>query len=59
MMERLNTQVFCTCISCLYTFEATAIPERCPDCGKPTVLKATDKEIDCYQKVHEEETKEA
>ncbi len=41
-----------TCEDCLYTFEATVKPERCPDCGKLMIREATEQEISWYQSVH-------
>ena len=28
-----------TCDACLYTFRAEKMPERCPDCGKESVMR--------------------
>lgn len=49
---------FCDC--CHYTFSATSLPDRCPDCGKqiyndkPAVRAATAKEVDEYVKIRKE-----
>ena len=41
--------MFFTCNKCRYTFEAADTTERCPDCGKIAVRKATDEEIKEYR----------
>ena len=47
--------MICTCKNCNYTFEAPAVPEQCPDCGKKwTVREATDEEKQWYQKIQAE-----
>ena len=43
-----------TCSSCRFTFSRVGEIENCPDCGKPYVREATDKEKDEYIKYHEE-----
>ena len=35
-----------TCDSCLFTFRRAGKLEDCPDCGKPALSEATDKEKD-------------
>ena len=39
-----------TCNSCRFTFRWTGNIENCPDCGKPAVREATEKEKDDYIK---------
>ena len=41
--------MFFTCNECKYTFVAEKTPERCPDCGKIAVRKATEEEIEEYK----------
>lgn len=41
--------MFFTCNECKYTFVSEKIPERCPDCGKIAIRKATDEEIAEYK----------
>ena len=42
--------MFFTCNKCKYTFEAADAPERCPDCGKIAIRKATGEEIAQYKR---------
>lgn len=42
------------CGDCLYTFEAEAFPERCPDCGRLSVREANSREIEAYRKTRAE-----
>lgn len=37
-----------TCKSCKFTFEYKGKCDRCPDCGKDTVMLANDKEREEY-----------
>jgi ssDNA-binding Zn-finger/Zn-ribbon topoisomerase 1 len=46
-----------TCGSCRFTFSRVSQVESCPDCGKPHVREATDKEKDDYNKFRDEEKK--
>ena len=39
-----------TCNHCRFTFRWTGEIETCPDCGKPAVREATEKEKDEYRK---------
>ena len=41
--------MFFTCNECKYTFVSEKTPERCPDCGKIAVRKATEEEIEEYK----------
>ena len=41
--------MFFTCNECKYTFETEKTPERCPDCGKIAVRKATEEKIEEYK----------
>jgi predicted amidophosphoribosyltransferase len=41
------------CNLCRFTFKRTGKIENCPDCGKPSVREATDKEIKEYIKNRE------
>ena len=41
-----------TCEDCLYTFEAAAKPERCPDCGKLMIREATEQETRWFLNAH-------
>lgn len=34
-----------TCDACRYTFESDKLPDRCPDCGKLQVRRASESEI--------------
>ena len=34
-----------TCDACRYTFELDKLPDRCPDCGKLQVRRASESEI--------------
>ena len=54
MRRRPHGMLF-TCEDCLYTFKADAKPERCPDCGKLLIRKATEAEIACFFQVHKAE----
>lgn len=45
----VSVTMFFTCNRCKYTFEAADVPERCPDCGKIAVRKATEEEIEEYK----------
>lgn len=45
----IGDTMFFTCNACKYTFEATDTPERCSDCGKIAVRKATKEEIKEYR----------
>ena len=49
-----------TCHQCLFTFRRTGTVENCPDCGKPTVREATDKEKEEFEKyrLEQEQSKE-
>lgn len=49
-MEDLTDSIF-ICEACRYTFIANADMERCPDCGKAKVRKASSKEIDEYKRI--------
>ena len=49
-MEDLEEPFF-TCEACRYTFIANEDVERCPDCGKLKVRKASSKEIDEYKRI--------
>ena len=42
----VSVTMFFTCNRCKYSFEAADVPERCPDCGKIAVRKATEEEIE-------------
>ena len=46
-----------TCHHCRFTFRRTGLVEICPDCGKPAVREATDKEKEEYKKNHAEREK--
>jgi len=39
-----------TCNACRFTFYRSGEVETCPDCGKPAVREATDKEKEEYRK---------
>ena len=39
-----------TCNSCRFTFRRSGEVENCPDCGKPNVREATEKEKAEYRK---------
>ena len=39
-----------TCGGCRFTFRRSGEIENCPDCGKPAVREATDKEKEEYRK---------
>ena len=39
-----------TCEKCRFTFRRSKEAETCPDCGKPAVREATEKEKDEYMK---------
>jgi uncharacterized Zn finger protein (UPF0148 family) len=39
-----------TCNSCHFTFRRSGKIEDCPDCGKPSVREATEKEKTEYKK---------
>lgn len=43
--------MICTCERCLYTFEISAQPEQCPDCGKHAVRAATTREISEFRRI--------
>ena len=45
----VSVTMFFTCNRCKYTFEVADAPERCPDCGKIAVRKATEEEIEEYK----------
>lgn len=49
-MEDLEESFF-TCEACRYTFIANEDVERCPDCGKVKVRKASAKAIDEYKRI--------
>lgn len=49
-MEDLEESFF-TCEACRYTVIANEDVERCPDCGKFKVRKASSKEIDEYKRI--------
>lgn len=49
-MEDLEESFF-TCEACRYTFIVNEDVERCPDCGKVKVRKASAKEIDEYKRI--------
>lgn len=51
MRRRPHGMLF-TCEDCLYTFEATVKPERCPDCGKLMIREATEQETRWFLSVH-------
>lgn len=38
-----------TCDACRYTFESDKLPDRCPDCGKLQVRRASKSEIYEYE----------
>ena len=38
-----------TCDACRYTFESDKLPDRCPDCGKLRVRRASKSEIYEYE----------
>jgi len=44
-----------TCNSCRFTFSRVGEVQSCPDCGKPSIREATDKEKEDYIKYREEE----
>lgn len=46
-----------TCSSCRFTFSRVGEVESCPDCGKPFIREATDKEKDEYKKYQNEREK--
>ena len=39
-----------TCNHCRFTFRRTGVVETCPDCGKPAVREATEREKAEYKK---------
>lgn len=41
--------MICTCIYCLFTFEAPELPTICPDCGKGPVRVASYDEQNQYE----------
>lgn len=45
---------YLTCEACRYTFVSDKDLIQCPDCGKPQVRKATEKEIDDYIRIRME-----
>ena len=45
--------MICTCVYCLYTFEADELPFSCPDCGKGPVRQATHDEKNEYAFFHQ------
>lgn len=49
-MENLEESFF-TCEACRFTFIANEDVERCPDCGKVKVRKASSKETDEYKRI--------
>ncbi len=53
--------MICTCthLDCYYVFEVDgrAIPEKCPDCGNPSVRPATPEEAAWFEAEHKEEPK--
>lgn len=57
--------MICFCDCCHYTFSASSLPNRCPDCGKqihnekPAVRAATGKEIAEYERIQQELMEEA
>ena len=38
-----------TCDACRYTFESDKLPDRCPDCGKLQVRRASESVIYEYE----------
>lgn len=46
--------MICTCTYCGYTFESTAIPDQCPDCGKFAVRIATEEEKNDHVRIRAE-----
>ena len=44
-----------TCSSCRFTFSRVGDVESCPDCGKPFIREATDKEKAEYLRYQEEQ----
>ena len=50
--------MICYCQNCRYTFVADALPDRCPDCGKPVVRLATEEEQAEYQRIQAENVAE-
>ena len=44
-----------TCNSCRFTFSRVGEVQSCPDCGKPSIREATEKEKEDYKKYREEE----
>lgn len=42
------------CESCLFQFERSSDCDKCPDCGKECVRKASDQEKEAYFKLKEE-----
>lgn len=38
-----------TCEHCHFTFSRTALPEQCPDCGKPVIRQATAEEQQAFE----------
>ena len=44
-----------TCNSCRFTFSRVGEVQSCPDCGKPSIREATDKEKEDYIKYREDE----
>ena len=49
---------YLTCEACRYTFVSYKDLIQCPDCGKPQVRKATEKEIADYIRIRMEIEKE-
>lgn len=46
-----------TCDACRYTFESDKFPNRCPDCGKLQVRRASESEIYEYEHRFDNEKK--
>ena len=40
--------MICCCETCRFVFERTGEVDFCPDCGKPSIRKATSEEKDEY-----------
>ena len=57
--RRIDDHMLFTCEDCLYTFKADAKPERCPDCGKLLIRRATEAEIAWYFQAHQAEEDDA
>ncbi len=47
--EMNNIKEKYTCDACRYTFESDKLPDRCPDCGKLQVRRASESEIYEYE----------